>query len=87
MDFRTTIIKTLLGEKIELQNEEDNDHQYHVRMNAQNITGVNRTRFDWSGPAKSDKHAHELALAHANKHGMKNITVKEISKLNVKNNK
>ena len=54
--------------------------KYAVRMNAQQLGSTNRTKYTWTGTASSDDQAREMAIAYADRHGFKNIVVKEISK-------
>ena len=59
---------------------EDTNQKYAVRMNAQQLGSTNRSKYTWTGTAGSDDQAREMAIAYADRHGFKNIVVKEISK-------
>ena len=60
--------------------DEATAQKYAVRMNAQQLGSTNRTKYTWTGTASSDDQAREMAIAYADRHGFKNIVVKEISK-------
>lgn len=63
-----------------LPEDEATAQKYAVRMNAQQLGSTNRTKYTWTGTASSDDQAREMAIAYADRHGFKNIVVKEISK-------
>ena len=63
-----------------LPEDEATGQKYAVRMNAQQLGSTNRTKYTWTGTASSDDQAREMAIAYADRHGFKNIVVKEISK-------
>ena len=63
-----------------LPEDEATAQKYAVRMNAQQLGSTNRTKYTWTGTASSDGQAREMAIAYADRHGFKNIVVKEISK-------
>jgi len=66
--------------KTGLPEDEATAQKYAVRMNAQQLGSTNRTKYTWTGTASSDDQAREMAIAYADRHGFKNIVVKEISK-------
>ena len=66
--------------KKDLPEDDATAQKYAVRMNAQQLGSTNRTKYTWTGTASSDDQAREMAIAYADRHGFKNIVVKEISK-------
>ena len=64
----------------EVDEDQATAQKYAVRMNAQQLGSTNRTKYTWTGTASSDDQAREMAIAYADRHGFKNIVVKEISK-------